>query len=47
MAFVDEVTVRANAGKGGNGVIRWLHIKGTEKGGPAGGDGGEGRRHYP
>jgi GTP-binding protein len=42
MAFVDEVTIRANAGRGGNGVVRWLHIKGTEKGGPAGGDGGKG-----
>jgi GTP-binding protein len=42
MAFVDEVTIRARAGKGGDGVIRWLHIKGTEKGGPAGGDGGNG-----
>jgi GTP-binding protein len=42
MAFVDEVTIRARAGKGGDGVIRWLHIKGTEKAGPAGGDGGKG-----
>lgn len=42
MAFVDEVTIEARAGRGGNGVVRWLHIKGTEKGGPAGGDGGRG-----
>lgn len=42
MAFVDEVTIKAQAGKGGDGVVRWLHIKGTEKGGPAGGDGGRG-----
>ncbi|HVX90798.1 MAG TPA: GTPase ObgE [Candidatus Paceibacterota bacterium] len=42
MAFVDEITINAQAGRGGNGVIRWLHIKGTEKGGPAGGDGGKG-----
>lgn len=40
MAFVDQVTVRAQAGKGGNGVIRWLRNKETAKGGPAGGDGG-------
>ena len=42
MAFIDEVEVQAQAGKGGAGVVRWLHIKGTEKGGPAGGDGGKG-----
>lgn len=42
MAFVDEVTIRAQAGKGGDGVVRWLHTKGKEKGGPAGGDGGTG-----
>lgn len=42
MAFVDEMRVHAQAGHGGPGVIRWLHVKGTEKGGPAGGDGGKG-----
>ncbi|HUY62272.1 MAG TPA: GTPase ObgE [Candidatus Paceibacterota bacterium] len=42
MAFVDEVTISATAGKGGDGVVRWLHLKGKEKGGPAGGDGGKG-----
>lgn len=42
MAFVDEVIVGARAGKGGNGVIRWLRTKETAKGGPAGGDGGSG-----
>jgi len=42
MAFVDEVTIHAAAGKGGDGVVRWLHFKGKEKGGPAGGDGGRG-----
>ncbi len=42
MAFIDQVRIRAEAGKGGNGVVRWLHIKGKEKGGPAGGDGGNG-----
>jgi len=42
MAFVDEVRIRAQAGKGGNGVIRWLRTKETAKGGPAGGDGGRG-----
>ncbi|MDE1944194.1 MAG: GTPase ObgE, partial [Patescibacteria group bacterium] len=42
MAFVDEVTIRAAAGKGGDGVVRWLHLRGNEKGGPSGGDGGRG-----
>jgi GTP-binding protein len=42
MAFVDEVTIHATAGHGGSGVVRWMHIKGTEKGGPSGGDGGKG-----
>lgn len=42
MALVDEVTIHAAAGKGGDGVVRWLHMKGKEKGGPSGGDGGRG-----
>ncbi|MBU1292526.1 GTPase ObgE [Patescibacteria group bacterium] len=42
MAFIDEMKVHAVAGKGGSGVERWLHLKGKEKGGPAGGDGGRG-----
>jgi len=42
MAFVDEATIHAAAGRGGDGVVRWLHIKGKEKGGPSGGDGGRG-----
>ena len=31
MAFVDEVTIHAQAGRGGNGVIRWLRVKETER----------------
>ncbi|MEK7530617.1 MAG: GTPase ObgE [Patescibacteria group bacterium] len=42
MALVDCITIKAAAGKGGDGVVRWLHIKGKEKGGPSGGDGGRG-----
>ena len=42
MAFVDEVTIKARAGKGGDGIVHWLHLKGKEKGGPDGGDGGRG-----
>jgi GTP-binding protein len=40
--FVDEITIQAKAGKGGDGVVRWLHEKGRPKGGPSGGDGGKG-----
>lgn len=42
MAFVDELTIRLRAGKGGDGVERWRHEKGKEFGGPSGGDGGRG-----
>ena len=42
MALVDTITIHASAGRGGDGVVRWLHLKGKEKGGPSGGDGGTG-----
>lgn len=42
MAFVDEITIYAESGKGGDGVIRWLRTKEKAKGGPSGGDGGKG-----
>lgn len=42
MAFVDEVRIVAHAGKGGDGVVRWLRTKETARGGPSGGDGGRG-----
>src|SRR3989344_2447596 len=42
MAFDDELTISAKAGDGGNGVVRWLHLKGKEYSGPAGGNGGDG-----
>ena len=42
MAFVDEVTITAQAGNGGTGVVRWLRQKETARGGPCGGDGGRG-----
>src|SRR3989338_6784749 len=42
MAFVDEITICASAGRGGDGVVRWLHEKFREFGGPSGGDGGRG-----
>ncbi len=40
--FVDTVTIELLAGKGGNGVIAWRREKYIPKGGPAGGDGGNG-----
>ncbi|MFA6095656.1 MAG: GTPase, partial [Candidatus Paceibacterota bacterium] len=46
MAFVDEVTFHARAGRGGSGVVRWLHEKGKEYMGPAGGNGGKGGDVY-
>lgn len=42
MALVDQIHIRAEAGRGGNGVVRWLHEKSKEFGGPSGGDGGKG-----
>lgn len=42
MAFVDEAKIYAKAGRGGNGVIRWLRTKTNARGGPSGGDGGRG-----
>lgn len=42
MALIDNMHIKATAGKGGDGVVRWLHAKGKEFGGPSGGDGGMG-----
>lgn len=46
MTFVDEMTLHARAGNGGSGVTRWLHLKGKEYSGPAGGNGGDGGDVY-
>lgn len=46
MAFIDEMEVHIKAGKGGNGVVRWLHEYAKEFGGPSGGDGGRGGDVY-
>ena len=40
--FIDTVILRLIAGKGGDGVIGWRREKYIPKGGPAGGDGGNG-----
>ncbi len=46
MAFVDELRVHIKAGRGGDGVVRWLHEKGKEFMGPSGGNGGRGGSVY-
>ncbi len=46
MAFIDELTLHIKAGKGGDGVVRWIHEKFKEFGGPGGGDGGRGGSVY-
>lgn len=44
--FVDELTINAKAGDGGNGVVRWRHEKFRPMAGPAGGNGGNGGDVY-
>lgn len=44
--FIDELKIHARAGKGGDGVVRFLHEKGKEFGGPSGGNGGRGGGVY-
>ncbi len=46
MAFIDEMTIEASAGQGGNGVVRWRQEKFVPKGGPSGGDGGRGGNFF-
>ena len=42
MKFVDEATIRVQAGNGGNGCLSFRREKYIERGGPDGGDGGHG-----
>jgi GTP-binding protein len=44
--FVDELTIDAKAGNGGDGVVRWRHEKFRPMAGPSGGDGGNGGDVY-
>jgi GTPase len=46
MKFVDEATIRVEAGKGGDGCLSFRREKNIPKGGPDGGDGGDGGSIY-
>lgn len=46
MKFVDEVEIRVEAGKGGNGCVSFRREKYIPFGGPDGGDGGDGGSVY-
>jgi len=46
MKFVDEASIRVEAGKGGNGCLSFRREKYIPRGGPDGGDGGDGGTIY-
>ena len=43
---MDKAKIRITSGKGGNGIVAWHREKFVDKGGPAGGDGGNGGSVY-
>ncbi len=44
--FIDELTVKIHSGKGGDGIVSWMHFKGIDHAGPGGGNGGQGGDVY-
>ncbi len=44
--LVDEITLEARAGRGGNGTVAWIREHARPWGGPGGGDGGRGGDIY-
>jgi len=44
--LIDELKIHISAGRGGDGVVRWLHEKGIDWAGPSGGNGGKGGDVY-
>lgn len=45
-AFIDKAKIKVMSGAGGNGALAWRREKYVDKGGPAGGDGGNGGDVY-
>lgn len=46
MKFLDKAKIKILSGRGGNGIVAWRREKYVDKGGPAGGDGGNGGDVY-
>ncbi len=46
MPFIDEIKIHIQAGRGGDGVVRWRTEKFKPKAGPGGGNGGRGGNVY-
>ena len=44
--FIDELTSNIYSGRGGDGIVSWMHEKGRDHAGPGGGDGGNGGDVY-
>ncbi len=44
--FIDELTISIHSGKGGDGIVSWMHFKGIDHAGPGGGNGGQGGDVY-